>query len=98
MREVSARELELAIRDEERLLLVEFWHPGCESCRELRRELQDLGDQVCATLAVDADREPEAASLHGVSGFPTLVFFKHGRELYRFKGGALPPSTLARLR
>jgi thioredoxin-like negative regulator of GroEL len=53
---------------------------------------------VCLTLAVNADEEPEAAARYAVSAFPTLVFFKHGQELRRFKGGALPASTLARLR
>jgi|SRR5437660_1429086 thioredoxin-like negative regulator of GroEL len=98
MRDVSAVELDQLLRDEERLVLVEFWHPRCEPCRELRRALDTLGEEVCATLAVDGDREPGAVVRHGIADFPTLLFFKHGRELYRFKGGALPASTLARLR
>jgi hypothetical protein len=56
-----------------------------------------LGEEVCTTLAVNAEVEPEAVARHGVTGFPTLLFFKHGVELCRFKGGALPPSTLAPL-
>jgi thioredoxin-like negative regulator of GroEL len=96
--DVSAAELERALVAEERLVLVEFWQPRCEPCRELRRELEPLDEGVCLTLAVNADAEPEAAARYAVSAFPTLVFFKHGQELRRFKGGALPASTLARLR
>ena len=98
MRDVSADELDRALREEERLVLVEFWQPRCEPCRELRRELEALGEQVCTTLAVNAEGEPEAAARHGVVDFPTVLFFKHGLELHRFKGGALPPSTLALIR
>jgi thioredoxin-like negative regulator of GroEL len=97
MREVSTDELDRALREEQRLVLVEFWQPRCEPCRELRKELEALGVDVCTTLAVNAEVEPEAVARHGVTEFPTLLFFKHGVELYRFKGGALPPSTLALL-
>jgi thioredoxin 1 len=95
LRDVSAAELERALDDGERLVLVEFWHPRCEPCRELRQKLEALADDVCLTLAVNADQEPEAVARYRVSSFPTLVFFKHGQELHRFKGGALPASTLA---
>ena len=79
------------------MLLVLFWTPDCEPCRELRPQLERLaGEQsdLCGVVAVDVSREPEAAARHGVREFPTLVFFKRGRELHRFKGGALPASTL----
>jgi hypothetical protein len=45
-------------------------------------------------VAVNAEEEPQAASRHGVEFFPTLAFFKGGKELRRLRGGALPPSTL----
>jgi thioredoxin 1 len=98
MRDVSTDELDRALRDEERLVLVEFWQPRCEPCRELRRELEGLGEEVCTALAVNAEAEPEAAARHGVVQYPTLLFFKQGLELHRFKGGALPPSTVALIR
>jgi len=92
MRDVSAEEPDRALGEEDRLVLVSFWHQGCEPCRELRRELERLEDGVCLVLAVDADRHPEASARTRVSEFPTVVFFKHGVEVHRFRGGALPPS------
>lgn len=77
--------------------MVEFWTPGCEPCRELRPQLERLAAEhaeVCRVVAVDAGRESDAAARHGVRELPTVVFFKKGRELHRFKGGALPASTL----
>ncbi|MBO0687342.1 MAG: thioredoxin family protein [Candidatus Dormibacteraeota bacterium] len=97
MTDVSADELERTLGEEDRLLLVDFWHPSCEPCRELRRQLESLEDEACLLLALDASRHPLAAARHRVSDFPTVVFFKRGVELHRFKGGALPPSTLALL-
>jgi thioredoxin-like negative regulator of GroEL len=96
LREVSEHELDQALRVEERLVFVFFWHERCEPCRELRRE--DLGEEVCLALSLDAGQHAAAAARHRVLEFPTVVFFKRGAELHRFQGGALPPSTLALLR
>ena len=95
--DVDGGGLEALLRAEERLVLVAFWTPGCEPCRELRPELERLADEqgdLCRVVAVDASREGEAIVRHAVREFPTLVFFKRGRELHRFKGGALPGSIL----
>jgi thioredoxin 1 len=95
--DLSAADLEDLLRREDRLLLVDFWTAGCEPCRELRSQLQALAEEhrdLCAVVAVDADHEPAAVERHRVREFPTLVFFKRGRELHRLKGGALPASTL----
>ena len=93
LRDVSGTELERALAEDERLVLAAFWTPGCEPCRELRASLQAVGGEVAAVLAVNADLEMEAVRRHRVEEFPTLVFYKGGRELYRLKGGALPAST-----
>jgi thioredoxin-like negative regulator of GroEL len=95
--DVGAAELEDLLRREDRLVLVDFWTARCQPCRELRPQLERLAaahPDLCAVVAVDADREPEAVARHRVGEFPTLVFFRQGRELHRFRGGALPASTL----
>jgi thioredoxin 1 len=97
LKDIAGDELEDLLRHEERLVLVEFWTRGCEPCRELRGRLQELaarhGD-VCQVVAVEAGEAPDAVDRHRVHAFPTLVFFKRGRELRRLRGGALPESTL----
>jgi len=92
---VGAAELEALLHEEQRLVLVEFWTVRCEPCRELRAHLERLASDHphVRVVAVDADREPAAAGRHGVSEYPTLVFFKRGQELTRFRAGALPAST-----
>jgi thioredoxin-like negative regulator of GroEL len=95
--DVTAAELEDLLRGEERLVLVDFWTPRCEPCRELRPQLEALAAEhadLCVVVAVNAEREPAAPERHGVREYPTLVFFKRRRELHRVKSGALPASTL----
>jgi thioredoxin 1 len=75
-------------------VLVAFWTPGCEPCRELHASLDGLGGEMAAVVAVNADHEVEAIREHRVDHFPTLIFFKKGRELHRLRGGALPATTL----
>jgi thioredoxin len=94
LRDVSSAELERTLREEDRLVMVAFWTPGCEPCRELRSQLAELETDTSAVLAVNADEQPEAVRQRGIAQYPTLVFYKRGRELRRLRGGALPASTL----
>ncbi|MBO0683416.1 MAG: thioredoxin, partial [Candidatus Dormibacteraeota bacterium] len=75
MIDVSEDELERTLRQEERLVLVDFWHPSCEPCRELRQQLEALNEEACLLLALDASRHPLAAARHRVSDFPAVIFF-----------------------
>jgi thioredoxin 1 len=97
LQDVSGSELERTLLEDSRLVLVAFWTPGCEPCRELRGQLSGLETEVATILAVNADQEREVVEEHGVDVFPTLVFFKGGQELRRIRGGALPASTLRML-
>ena len=93
----TADELERLLGAEDRLVLVAFLDPGCEPCRELRPQLERLAaerGEACSVVVVDASRNVEAVARFDVVIFPTIVFLKRGTELHRFKGGALPPSTL----
>lgn len=83
-----------------RLTLLALLTRSCEPCRELRPRLERLGRErgdMCRVVLVDADEEPEVAERYGVTTFPTVICLTDGQEVFRFRGGALPPSVLGRL-
>ncbi|HEX4213941.1 MAG TPA: thioredoxin family protein [Candidatus Dormibacteraeota bacterium] len=95
-----ADELDRELGDEPRLTLMALLTRSCEPCRELRPKLERLGREradICRVVLVDVDDRPEVAERYGVTAFPTVICLTRGREVFRFKGGALPPSMLSRL-
>ena len=94
--EVSAGELQEILSREEKLVLVNFWSPTCQPCRELRSqlgELPGLEPGLCRVVAVNVVTQASAATQHHVLVVPTLAFFKRGVEVRRIRAGVAPPRS-----
>lgn len=78
-------------------LVVDFWAPWCAPCRMMAPAYEQAAAQLGskARLAkVDTEGEPDIAARFGIRGIPTLIAFKHGREVARQTGAASLPGLL----
>jgi thioredoxin len=79
-------------------VLADFWADWCGPCKMMAPILQDLAREWkgrITVIKIDTDKKPELASRFGITGIPTLILFKGGRESHRITG-AMPLPELKR--
>lgn len=72
-------------------VLVDFSATWCGPCKALAPTIDKVAAEYAGKLAVykvDIDNAPEITSSFGIMSVPTCVFFKDGKEVHRFTGGA----------
>lgn len=79
-----------------RPVLVDLWAAWCAPCRMIAPTLEEIAGDLMGRVRIaklNVDENPRTHSGLRVSGIPTLVMFKGGREVDRVVG-ALPPPQL----
>ncbi len=73
----------------DRPVLVDFWAQWCGPCKAQGPILDQVANAQAdrAMIAkLDIDDAPDVAESHGVRSIPTLLVFRHGREVARLVG------------
>jgi thioredoxin-like negative regulator of GroEL len=89
MRDVNDRDFDYVVAQARMPVLVEFWKPGCGSCRALMRELEKLESDVSGRvliLKMNVDENFQIPAELDVSSLPVLALYREG-EFERFVGG-----------
>jgi len=68
------------------LKLIEFYTTWCGYCRNQRIELKDFEESKIWIGLVDADESPEIAEKFNITGFPTFVLLKDGKQIAEISG------------
>ena len=89
MRDVTDRDFDRVVEQAGMPVLVEFWKPGCGSCRALMRELEKLEPDVTGQvliLKMNVEENFQIPAELEVRSLPVLAFYHQGK-FNRFIGG-----------
>ena len=70
-------------------VLVDFWAPWCGHCRAIAPTVEELANDYSGKAKIgkmNTDDNNGIPSEYRITGIPTLILFKAGREVTRFVG------------
>ena len=86
--ELSDSNFDSVVKGSEKLI-VDCWAPWCGPCRMLAPTFEALAKDYKGKVTfakLDTDQSPGTAVSLGISGIPTLIFFKGGQQVERITG------------
>jgi len=89
LREVTDRDFDRVIQEATVPVLVEFWKPGCGSCRALTHELEQLELTVLGKVLIvkiNVEEQYQIPAELEINSLPALAYYRNGR-FERFIGG-----------
>ena len=82
--------------DHSSAMLIEFYSKTCGPCKMLSFVLKDIVKQKpdFPIYIIDFDENRELKERLGVKGFPTMLFFREGKEVSRLEGLKQKPAII----
>ena len=77
-------------------VLVEFYATWCPHCRAMAPVVEQIGEMLEGQVKIvqlDVDTNGEAADAEEVTGTPTFILYKNGKQVWR-QSGELPGEVL----
>ncbi|TGM02321.1 thioredoxin [Leptospira jelokensis] len=83
------KSFETLLETHDKPILVDFWAPWCGPCKMVAPELEKLAKDwkgKVSIIKVNTDEKQAIAGKYGISGIPTFILFKNGKEVHRISG------------
>ncbi|NLW06943.1 MAG: thioredoxin [Clostridia bacterium] len=87
--ELNGDNFSSTINSEEKYVLVDFFTPTCRPCKAMLPYVKQIAkayEDKLAVYKVNAEENTEICTDNNVSGVPTLLLFKDGKEVDRKVG------------
>jgi thioredoxin 2 len=96
---IEDRDFERTVAEAGVPVVVDFYADWCGPCKVMAPVLDDLARERMGRILVaklDTDRNPATSARYAITGVPTLIVFRDGREVAR-EVGAIPRPRLDQL-
>ncbi|MFH0748431.1 MAG: thioredoxin domain-containing protein [Candidatus Bathyarchaeota archaeon] len=97
--EIDVSNWQKEVLESSKLVVVNFWHPGCPYCKMMEAVFLELAQEYAEKVkfvtfnVTESPENQELASKYGILGTPTLKFFCQGRPIQDLVG-FLPKDSL----
>ncbi|MGD2175800.1 MAG: thioredoxin [Candidatus Brocadiaceae bacterium] len=87
--EITDESFEQEVINSDLPVVLDLWAPWCGPCKMVSPVLESLAEENAGKVKVcklNVDGNVETAARFGISGIPTVLFFKDGEEVKRLIG------------
>lgn len=82
-------------------VLVDFWSPKCEPCKQLKPHVEKLGETYGDKMkfcALDITKARRLAIKQKVMGLPVVAFYQNGEKKAELTGDITPEAVEAKIK